>query len=67
MGREWARTEAAMLEPVEKKRKKKGRNPCGIKAGWKTMIVSSLLVSLKEKAKLMSSGNKLSTLVLILH
>lgn len=50
-----------------KKERKKERNPCGIKAGWKTMIMSSLLVSLQEKAKLMSSGNKLSTLVLILH
>lgn len=55
MGRDWAKTEAARLEPVEKQRK----NPMWNQSRTENMIVSSLLFSLQEKAKLMRSGNKL--------
>lgn len=45
MDREWAKTEAAMSEPVGKK---KGRTPCGIEAGPKRECVCSSVFSTRS-------------------
>lgn len=55
MGREWAKVEAAMSEPVGEKKKK------GLHVESKqdqNMNVSSRLFSLQEKSKLISSRTK---------